>query len=48
MDDCSVCKKGLPAACTGVLIGPQLVLSASHCLDMTDGLGGKLTKVVFG
>jgi secreted trypsin-like serine protease len=48
MADCEVCIKDLPAACTGVLIGPQLVLSASHCLDLTEGLGGKLTKIVFG
>lgn len=48
MADCEVCVKDLPAACTGVLIGPQLVLSASHCLDLTEGLGGKLTKIVFG
>lgn len=47
LDDCEVCRHDVPAACTGVLVGPQLVLSAQHCLDIPEQLGGYLTKVVF-
>ena len=45
---CDVCRHDVPAACTGTLIADDLVLSAQHCIDIPDELGGKLTKVVFG
>lgn len=34
LEGCSICRKGLPATCTGTLIGPDLVLSARHCSDV--------------
>ena len=47
LDGCEVCRHDVPAACTGTLVAPNLVLSAKHCIDVPDELGGKLTKVVF-
>ena len=48
LTDCSVCRKGLPATCSGTLIAPDLVLSASHCIDFPRELNGTLDRVVFG
>merc|ERR1711972_791272 len=48
LTDCKVCKKGIPGTCSGTLIAPDLVLSAKHCLDVPQELGGKLDRVVFG
>lgn len=31
---CKICRKGVPATCTGTLIAPDLVLSARHCSDV--------------
>ena len=31
---CTVCRKGVPATCTGTLVAPDLVLSARHCTDV--------------
>ena len=45
---CSVCRKDIPATCSGTLVGPDLVLSARHCIDVPRELNGTLTKVVFG
>ena len=45
---CTVCRKGVPATCTGSLIAPDLVLSARHCSDVPAELNGTLSKVVFG
>jgi hypothetical protein len=45
---CSVCRKGVPATCTGTLVAPDLVLSARHCSDIPRDLNGTLQKVVFG
>ena len=45
---CSVCRKGVPATCTGSLIAPDLILSARHCSDVPASLNGTLDKVVFG
>lgn len=42
-----VCRKGLPATCSGTLIAPNLVLSARHCLDTPAALNGTLERVVF-
>jgi hypothetical protein len=42
-----VCRKGLPATCSGTLIAPNLVLSARHCLDTPAALNGTLDRVVF-
>ena len=44
---CKVCRKGVPATCTGTLIAPNLVLSAKHCADVPASLNGTLTKLVF-
>ena len=30
LTDCSVCRKGLPATCSGTLIAPDLVLSVTQ------------------
>lgn len=48
LTNCSVCRKGLPATCSGTLIAPNLVLSARHCLDTPAALNGTLERVVFG
>ena len=48
LDGCSVCRKGLPATCTGTLIAPDLVLSAQHCIDIPKELNGTLDRVIFG
>lgn len=45
--DCKVCRHDVPAACSGTLIAPDLVLSAKHCIDIPKELGGSLQKVVF-
>lgn len=45
---CSLCRKGVPATCTGTLVGPDLVLSARHCSDVPASLNGTLDRVVFG
>ena len=44
---CSVCRHDVPAACSGTLVAPDLVLSARHCLDIPRELNGTLDKVVF-
>lgn len=44
---CTVCRKGVPATCTGTLIAPDLVLTARHCADVPAALNGTLQKVVF-
>lgn len=44
---CKVCRKGVPATCTGTLVAPNLVLSARHCADVPASLNGSLTKLVF-
>lgn len=44
---CTICRKGVPATCTGTLIAPNLVLSARHCSDVPRELNGTLEKVVF-
>jgi hypothetical protein len=48
LSGCTVCRKGVPATCTGTLIAPDLVLSARHCSDVPASLNGTLEKVVFG
>jgi len=48
LEGCSVCRKGLPATCTGTLVAPDLVLSARHCIDIPVALNGTLDRVVFG
>lgn len=48
LDGCDVCRHDVPAACSGTLIGRDLVLSAQHCIDVPETLNGKLSKVVFG
>jgi len=48
LSGCTVCRKGVPATCTGTLIAPDLVLSARHCSDVPASLNGTLSKVVFG
>ena len=48
LDGCQICRKGVPATCTGTLIAPDLVLSARHCSDVPASLNGTLEKVVFG
>jgi hypothetical protein len=48
LSGCTVCRKGVPATCTGTLIAPDLVLSARHCSDVPAALNGTLEKVVFG
>ena len=45
---CTVCRKNVPATCTGTLVAPDLVLSARHCSDVPAELNGTLSKVVFG
>ena len=45
---CQICRKGVPATCTGTLIAPDLVLTARHCLDVPEALNGTLDRVVFG
>ena len=45
---CQICRKGVPATCTGTLVAPDLVLSARHCSDVPASLNGTLEKVVFG
>ena len=42
-----MCRKGVPATCTGTLVAPDLVLSAKHCIDVPRDLNGTLTRVVF-
>ena len=34
LEGCQVCRKGVPATCTGTLVAPDLVLSAKHCIDV--------------
>jgi len=48
LSKCEVCRKNLPATCSGTLIAPNLVLSARHCLDTPAALNGTLDRVVFG
>lgn len=48
LSGCNVCRKGVPATCTGTLVAPDLVLSARHCSDVPRELNGTLTRVVFG
>jgi len=48
LSGCTVCRKNIPATCTGTLIAPDLVLSARHCSDVPASLNGTLSKVVFG
>ena len=48
LSQCSVCRQGLPATCSGTLIAPDLVLSASHCIEFPRELNGTLDRVVFG
>ena len=48
LTDCTVCRKGLPATCSGTLITPDLVLSAQHCIDFPKEVNGTLDRVVFG
>ena len=48
LTDCTVCRKGLPATCSGTLIAPDLVLSAQHCIDFPKAVNGTLDRVVFG
>ena len=48
LSGCAVCRKGVPATCSGTLVAPPLVLSARHCLDTPRSLNGTLEKVVFG
>ena len=48
LSGCTVCRKGVPATCTGTLIASDLVLSARHCSDVPASLNGTLSKVVFG
>ena len=45
---CKICRKGVPATCTGTLVAPDLVLSARHCSDVPASLNGTLDKVVYG
>lgn len=47
LEGCQVCRKGVPATCTGTLVAPDLVLSAKHCIDVPRDLNGTLTRVVF-
>ena len=47
LQGCSVCRHDVPAACSGTLIAPDLVLSARHCLDIPRELNGTLDRVVF-
>lgn len=48
LSGCSVCRKNVPATCSGTLVAPTLVLSARHCLDTPKALNGTLERVVFG
>ena len=48
LEGCTICRKGVPATCTGTLVGPDLVLSARHCSDVPRELNGTLSKVVYG
>jgi len=48
LSGCTICRKGVPATCTGTLIAPDLVLSAQHCNDVPRELNGTLERVVFG
>ena len=45
---CKICRKGVPATCTGTLVAPDLVLTARHCSDVPASLNGTLDRVVFG
>jgi len=47
LDGCDVCRKGVPAVCTGTLIAPNLVLSSKHCADVATSLNGTVSKLVF-
>lgn len=48
LSGCTVCRKDLPATCTGTLVAPDLVLSARHCIDTPASLNGTLDRLVFG
>lgn len=48
LSGCTVCRKGVPATCTGTLVAPDLVLSARHCLDVPASLNGTLDRIVYG
>mmetsp|Transcript_8524 Transcript_8524/g.35110 ORF Transcript_8524/g.35110 Transcript_8524/m.35110 type:complete len:340 (+) Transcript_8524:236-1255(+) len=48
LDGCEVCRHDVPAACSGTLVGPRLVLSAQHCIDIPESLNGRLSRVGFG
>jgi len=47
LDECDICRHDVPAVGSGVLVGPRLVLSAGHCLEIPETLGGHLRRVVF-
>ena len=48
LSGCTICRKGVPATCTGTLVAPDLVLSARHCSDVPASLNGTLESVKFG
>ena len=45
LSGCTVCRKDLPATCTGTLVAPDLVLSARHCIDTPASLNGTLDRL---
>ena len=47
LKNCDVCRHDVPAACSGVLIAPDLILSAKHCVEIPESLNGTLERAIF-